>query len=314
VNLETFANDIPIETARAAYAGISFTPEKRAEQVREGYAAELASDFAALEKLTVGKPGMLEVLQGEFARYREGYRARYLKKLYSDSRCLSWMITGPSNFPSARNEKRNNVAHKRLTELLEFRERALAAIRKTLCPELRPIMAGDDNAQERLQAKIAAAEKLQAIMKDCNAAIRKHRKAGETAQVAALVAIFTAAGMVKHNPEDRARELLKPDFCGRIGFASYELTNNNANIQRMKGRLVSIGRDQSTPASDYQGSAASVEDCPAENRVRLTFPGKPSVEIRTRLKSGGFRWTPSLGVWQAYRHQHTIELAKQIAA
>lgn len=313
MNTETLINDIPTEAARAAYAGISFTPEKRAEQVRDGYAAELAQDYAELSKLTAGKPGMAETLEAEFARYREGYRSRYLDKLRSDSRCLSWMITGPSNFPTRRNEKRNHIAHKRLTELLEFRTRALAAIRKTLCPELRPIMAGDDDAQTRLQSKIDDAEKMQAIMKDCNAAIRQQKKNGEAAQVAALVAIFQTAGMVKRDPATRAKELLQPEFCGRIGFADYKLTNNNANIRRMKERLAGIARNQAIPASETQGENASVEDCPAENRVRLTFPGKPPVEVRSRLKSSGFRWTPSLGVWQAYRHPHTIALAMEIA-
>jgi len=305
MNAEIFIADIPTATARAAYAGISFTPEKRAEQVRDGYAAELANDYAELEKLTSGKPGMLEVLQDEFARYREGYRARYLKKLASDSRCISWMITGPANFPSARNEKRNRVAHKRLEELLEFRTRALAAIRKTLCPELRPIMAGDADATQRLQAEIDTAEKNQEFMKSCNAAIRKNWSAGQEAVIAALLAVGCAEAL--------AREMIQPGRFGGMGYASFSLTNNSANIRRMKGRLTVIARNQSTPASDYQGSAATVEDCPAENRVRLTFPGKPSVEIRTRLKQSGFRWAPSLGVWQAYRHQHTIALAKEIA-
>lgn len=31
--------------------------------------------------------------------------------------------------------------------------------------------------------------------------------------------------------------ILQPDFCGRVGYADYELTNNNANIRRMKQRL-----------------------------------------------------------------------------
>lgn len=305
MNTAELINDIPTSAARAAYAGISFTPEKRAEQVRTGYAAELAQDFADLLKLTEGKEGMTEVLETEFARYREGYRARYLKKLHSDSRCLSWMITGPSNFPTRRNEKRNNVAHKRLTELLEFRERALAAIRKTLCPELRPIMSGDSNAVERLQAEIAERESRQAHMKLVNATIRKHLKQDASVKRAALLAV----GLT----EAQATAALTKDCFGGIGFAAFELTNNNANIKRMKGRLVVIGRNQSTPASEAQGDNASVEDCPAENRVRLTFPGKPPVEIRTRLKTSGFRWTPSLGVWQAYRHKHTIDLAMEIA-
>jgi hypothetical protein len=85
------------------------------------------------------------------------------------------MITGPSNFPTRRNEKRNNIAHKRLEELLEFRNRALAAIRKTHCPELRPIMAGDSDATERLKTKIADAEKLQERMKAANVIVRKFK-------------------------------------------------------------------------------------------------------------------------------------------
>jgi len=34
------------------------------------------------------------------------------------------------------------------------------------------------------------------------------------------------------------------------------------------------------------------------NRVRLTFPGKPRDDARTLLKSRGFRWSPTAGAWQ----------------
>lgn len=297
----SFVADIPRELAQAAYSGVSFTPEKRADQEREGYSATLESDYANLQKLIEDKPEMAATLASEFERYRHGYRERYLKKLASDSRCMSWMITGPSNFPVRRMEKRNRVAHKRLTELVEFRERALAAIRKTLCPELRPVMAGDSDAVSRLKEKIEAAEKIQANMKASNAAIRKHAKTGEAAQIAALVGLGHSVGV--------ARQLLTPDFAGRIGFADYEMTNNNANIRRMKGRFAEIERNHAIPASQTQGEHASMEDCPAENRIRLFFQGKPSEEVRTRLKSAGFRWTPSLGCWQAYRHEHTKQIA-----
>ena len=43
------------------------------------------------------------------------------------------------------------------------------------------------------------------------------------------------------------------------------------------------------------------EDSPADNRVRLYFPGKPDAATIADLKKSGFRWTPSLGCWQAYR-------------
>lgn len=306
MNALAFVNDISPELARSAHLQTSFTPEVRSKQERDTYAGTLAEDFANLaELITPEKEHLRPVLESEFARYREGYRVRFQKKLASAARCASWMITGPANFPVARMEKRNRVAHKRLEEMLEFRERALSAIRKTLCPELRPIMSGDADALQRLQAEIEEREKRQAHMKLVNSTIRKHLKADKAGKMAALLAV----GLT----QAQAVAALTPNCFGGIGFESFELTNNNANIKRMKDRHVAISRNQSTPASEAIGANASVEDCPADNRVRLTFPGKPSVEVRTKLKSSGFRWTPSLGVWQAYRHNHTIALAREIA-
>jgi hypothetical protein len=215
------------------------------------------------------------------------------------------MIAGPSNFPVRQMEKRNRVVDARRTELLEFLPRAKDAILKKLHPEWRPIMAGDDNAVERLEEKIAKAEALQKRMKACNLAIRKHKKAGTDAQVAALVVLGLSEAV--------ARKLLEPDFCGRIGFADFELTNNGANIRRMKERLVSVGRAKVAEASEVEGENARLEDCPADNRVRLFFPGKPAEDVRADLKRSGFRWTPSLGCWQAYRNYGTVAKAKVLA-
>src|ERR1700674_2248971 len=136
-----FENDIPQSLAQAAHAGTSFVPEQRGEQMRSEYASTLAADFATLSKLATTDEKRA-TLEEEFARYREGYRRRYTAWLSSRSRCLSTMITGPSNFNVRRNEKRNAVEHRRCEELGEFRERALKAIRKALCPELAPIMSG----------------------------------------------------------------------------------------------------------------------------------------------------------------------------
>lgn len=304
MNAETFLADIPLDVATAAHHGTSFTPDKRGEQERSGYAEQMAADYAELLKLCEGKLGMDTVLENEFARYREGYRQRYLDKLRSDSRCLSWMITGPSNFPSARNEKRNRIAHRRLEELLDFRTRALAAIRKTLCPELRPIMSGDADACERLKAKLEEAEAEQERMKAVNAILRKYLKKDDAAGQAALVALG-------YSEATALRYFTEKDCFGGYGHASFELTNNQANIRRMRTRLEAIQRNQSAPTRQVEGTAARLEDCPAENRVRLFFPGKPDASVRTRLKSSGFRWTPTLGCWQAYRNSSTIATAQR---
>ena len=189
--------------------------------------------------------------------------------------------------------------------LHEFRKRAIEAIKRTLHPEWRPIMAGDDNAQERLKAKIQKAEDFQVMAKKINTTIRKNAKAGKEAQEKALKLLGLK--------DETVSNVLKPDYAGRVGIPAYELTNNNANLRRMKQRLEVISRDQAKEATETQGSAARLEDCPAENRVRLFFPAKPSEEVRTLLKSKGFRWSPTIGAWQAYRNHWAIETAKQVA-
>ncbi len=299
-----FMADIPMSLAVAAHSGSSFVPEKRGEQVRNGYAETLTNLYAELLKHATDAE-KLATLETEFSRLREGYRKRYVAYLNSQSRTYSTMIAGPSNFPARRMEKRNRVVDSRRTELVEFLPRAKASIIKALHPELRPIMSGDADATDRLAEKIATAEKVQERMKSANLAIRKNAKAGAAAQVAALVELGFSEG--------RAVSLLEPDFAGRIGIASYELTNNNANIKRMKDRLVTVGRNQQREETVTEGENARLEDCPADNRVRLFFSGKPAAEIRETLKRSGFRWTPSLGCWQAYRNYLTIGKAKELA-
>lgn len=296
-----FTQDIPEQIARAAHAGTSFVPEERARQEREGYAATLAADHEALAKLA-DTDDKRATLAAEFERYRQGYRRRFLAYLGARGACVSTMIAGPSKFPSRRMQKRGATADKRGGELAEFRARALAAIRRALRPEDRPIMSGDSDAVERLRAKITQAEAQQARMKAANAAIRKYGKDGPGAVAHALVALDIS--------ESVARELLKPDFAGRVGFADFETKNNAANIRRMRERLAALERDHAAPAAEVEGANARLEDCPAENRVRLFFPGKPAADVRTRLKRAGFRWAPSLGCWQAYRNHNALTAAR----
>lgn len=302
--MENFASDIPLYVAVAAHSGTSHVPEDRGEQERAEYASTLAQDLEALKK-HAGTPEKLEALEEAFDRYRAGYKKRCLALLKSRARCMSWMITGLSNFPTRRNEKRNATADRRLTDLLDFRKKALTRIEKDLHPERRPIMTGDSDAEERLSQKIADAERLQEVMKKSNAAIRKNAKHGHEAQLAALKNLG--------HPEERAAKLLEPDCCGSIGFPSYALTNNNANLRRMRARLEKVRANKTAVETVEEGEAATLEDCPADNRVRLFFPGKPALEVRSKLKSHGFRWTPSKNCWQAYRNPRSIEAAKEIA-
>jgi hypothetical protein len=168
-----------------------------------------------------------------------------------------------------------------------------------------PIKVNDLDAAQQLQARIDEAETLQKRMSEANAAIRKHKKAGADAQVRALVDLgFT---------EQRAYSLLTPDFAGRIGFPAFELSNNNANIRRMKARIEHVEAVASAKAEEIEGTNARYEDAPAANRVRLFYVGKPAESVRAVLKRHGFRWTPTLGCWQAFRNASSLAKAREMA-
>lgn len=301
MNADQLINDIPAAVAARAFQHTSFTPEKRAVSYRNDYAQTMASDYEEFKR-QAEKGGTLDKLEEAFARYRAGYASRYSAWLNSHSRCISWMITGPSGFPTARAKKWNEAAHKRMGEAIDFRERVKRKILRELRPDLRPIMAGDADAIERLAVELAGLERSQSLMKAANAAIRKHAKAGAQAQTVALVEIGFSP--------DQAAELLNPPHYKGVGFPSYRLTNNGANIRRVRERLEHLEKMHAMPVQEAQGEGVRVEIDPPANRVRLFFDGKPDAETRDRLKSNGFRWAPSIEAWQGYINHRTQELAK----
>lgn len=294
--------DIPLSVAIQAHDGTSHDPEQRGAGILQDYAETLAADLAMLEQYadTEEKRATLAV---EFARYRTGYQKRMLDYLRSRSGLMSSFITGPANFPVRRMEKKHLTVEKRLNELVEYRKRALDAIKKTLRPELRPIMAGDADATERLREKIKKAEAEHATMKQINAAHKAFLKTPASLDVAPL--------------SDEHKQLVrsyKPAYSWEPHpIAPYQLTNLSANIRNMKKRMEGIEQVQAEPERTEERANARLEDAPTDNRIRLFFPGIPESAVRSALKSNGFRWTPSLGCWQAYRNPNSLRLAAEIA-
>ncbi len=145
------------------------------------------------------------------------------------------------------------------------------------------ISSDDPAALSKLRAELESMEVSQMRMKSANKAIRTN-KTPET-QIAALVALGFS--------EEVAAQLIQKDFAGRIGFASYSLTNNNANMTRVKKRIEELERRRErAPVEDVMPGFTYREDTD-ENRVLFLFPGKPDEATRTLLKSHSFKWSPS---------------------
>ena len=311
------ANAIDIH-ARGAYNGTSWSPEDREASQIGDYLSHMAGVEAEFAKWRTAEQA--EALDADLEEYRSRYAAKLNAYLAAHSRVVSQWITGPSGWSGRMvraNNKRNDTVDLRLSELLEYDEKQLARLRRIYDPRARAhaaISSDAPDAIERLLTKIERAERLQEIMREANIIIRK--KIGDEEKVAFLLEL---EGIT----EGGARRLLTPDDMGRIGFASYLLTNNGANIRRMKERVAELqARDAERAAQTEDverevNGVRYVENTDA-NRVQLVFPGKPAEAVRDLLKSHGFRWAPSLGAWQRQLNgngKYAAEVVlKQIAA
>lgn len=214
-----------------------------------------------------------------------------------EARCPSILISGGGNFP-VRKKERQNAARDRNLEEWKHIQGLLDKIRSV---GTGGISSDDPQAVEKLEAKLAALEKNQEMMKAANAAIRMKDPAKGDAKLAEL----------GYTPEDIAK-LRAPDFCGRIGYPAYALQNNNANIRRIRGRIAELKkRTENTPEGwEFDGGRVVVNT--AENRLQIIFDGKPDADIRTELKGEGFRWAPSQGAWQRQLTDNAMRAARRL--
>jgi hypothetical protein len=278
--------------AQAAHSGTSWTPERRAEQEQDGFVSHMNEIAADLTKYAT-TPEKRAILKDELERYRDGYLTRLHARLSAQSRTLSPMITGPSKFPTRRNDKANAVEHKRLNELVEYMNGARRAIRNKIDP---PSISSDrEDAHAQLVTKLDKLKRTHEAMKSANAIIRGRGTPEEKLSKLAAMGIGEVSG----------RKLFEPDFMGRIGFPDYSIKNNLAEIKRLEGRVGQVAKEASTATREHTFGDVRVEDSAEDNRIKLFYPGKPDAETIAKLKRHGFKWSPGEGAWQRFRNDNT---------
>lgn len=187
----------------------------------------------------------------------------------------------------------------KLSEKAEYYERKAEAAENNDA-----IYLEDENAVEKLTAKIDELEKKQEFMKAVNKIVRS-KKFTDMQKVEQIKALGVS--------EERAVEVVNvPDWSGTFGFARFSLTNNSANIRRYKERLEQAKKLQETETKDYEINGVKVCENTEENRLQLFFNGKPSDEMRQELKHNAFRWSPYNGCWQSYLNRWQIDRAKRL--
>lgn len=95
-------------------------------------------------------------------------------------------------------------------------------------------------------------------------------------------------------------------------YPSWALSNNNAEIRRVKERIATLNRQQEQGYSGWQFDGGIVEANTSENRLQIFFAEKPDEKTRSILKSNGFRWSPRAGAWQRQLNDNAIYTAGRI--
>ena len=81
-------------------------------------------------------------------------------------------------------------------------------------------------------------------------------------------------------------------------FATWALSNNSAEIRRVKDRIKSLSRQKEIGFAGWEFDGGKVEANTEANRLQIFFEDKPDEATREALKSNGFRWSPKAGAWQ----------------
>jgi len=302
-------NDIDYETAKRGHYFTSFDPEKRGYQEQEQYYKIMKDLYDSGYKLAKNQGK-----QQEYYEYFKNIVVKRAKSLYTAylnarSRTMSSMITGSSKFPTERNRKKLIISDNKWKDFTEFIDKIEKYIKKTYTPDiLKPVRTGQSNALEILEKKLESAEKLQLFIKDVNKIIKKYKSDVEGAK----------KEIIEKHPnlsEKFVYDLFKPDYMGRIGIPSYKLTNNGAEIRRLKQRIETEKKlqkqVQSEGEKEYKFELGFIYSDPIENRWKIMFNSIPDVEIRNKIKSRGFKWSPKTKFWVRQFNTFDIRNFKQ---
>ena len=214
-----------------------------------------------------------------------------------DARVPSILIAGGSNFPVRKKEKQNAARDSNMQEW-QYIQGLLDKIRSTGMGGIRQ---DDPQAIPKLQKKLAGLEKAQETMKAVNAYYRKHG---------------TLDGCPHLSPENL--ENLKADMASgwhyeKKPFQSWELSNNNAEIRRVRQRIESLTRANEVAYVGWEFDGGHVEANREQGRLQVFFDGKPEADARQQLKEHGFRWAPSVGAWQRLLNDNAYYASDRIA-
>lgn len=259
-----------------AFNNVSFNPEGRIRRFAVSFEDSVSEIERKCKKYGVNSERFVEKCFNLAIDY-----------LHAESRCVSWAISGPANFPVARNEKRVNSSMNKLNRYIEFCEN----VEKTLKRIIRKNETEDEKKEKWIE-RIEVLKNRQEMMKDVNSMIRK--------------------GLIKE-AEEKYNIKIEKNCWGNYGFEGYKLRNNLANIKRLEEQVKQIDTlRENKSESGFEFDGGRVEFNAEEIRYNIFFDDIPEKEKRESLKHNGFKWSPKRNAWTRGAKTISIERIKNI--
>lgn len=154
------------------------------------------------------------------------------------------------------------------------------------------ISSDDPDALDKLREKLEGLQKKQERMKYINKVHAAYLKNNQSIQKYTDLTEKEVSTIINYVPKYSWE---------KHPFPPYAITNNGANIRTVEKRIQVLENKSKleTKEKTYKDGIRVVQNV-EENRLQVFFPGKPDEETRKKLKSGGFRWSPTNACWQAY--------------
>lgn len=250
-----------------AYANASFDPEKRTEADIQAFSQELEADLQELGTAN-------------------NYEAKYIKHLSlwlaRKARVLSWMITGPANFPVARNQKACASTDKAWSEFRAWRKRYIKRANsvRTKSPEEEiDLVLAELDKEKTFHEMLLIVSK---ILRTKKTPIEKFNKIKEQTTF-----------------EDKViYSLFEPWSC------SSSVTSSNVKIKRLADKLKvmrsRVACKETFEPIVFDGGTITIEN----DRVCIRHDSKPEKEVRLTLGKSGFHWSSH---WSCWCRKHTLQ-------
>ena len=171
----------------------------------------------------------------------------------------SILVAGGSNFPTKQKEKQNAARSKNYEEFKQIQ----GLLDKINALGLGGISSDDPNAIKKLNDKLETLIKRQNAMKAVNAYFKKH-------------STLDGCPDLDKKEAEELKELMKSGGSRtNKPYPTWELSNNNAEIRRIKGRIQSLSVDKNTIYTGWEFPGGFAK----ENRLQLFFEEKPDSQI-----------------------------------